>query len=75
MVDENKVTADLRQFIAARIAKGQVLDVDKIALLFLATSEAAQDDAYKGVSAASIGPQVKAVVAEFLLRSTPEGGT
>jgi hypothetical protein len=53
----------------------RVLDVDKIGLLLLAVTETAQDEAYEGVSARSIEPLVKVVVADFLLRSAPEDGT
>jgi hypothetical protein len=67
MLDENKAVADLRQFINSRVAKGRVLNVDQIGLLFLAISEDAQVAAYAGVSASDLEPFVKVVVAEFLL--------
>lgn len=66
MLDENKVIADLRQFVGVRVARGQVLDVDEIGLMFLCVSEAAQGEAYEDVSAANIEPFVKIVIAEYL---------
>ena len=61
MIEHHKAMADIRTFVATRLAEGHSLPVDEIGELFLSTRR----DDYPNCTATDLQPFVQAIIDEY----------